>query len=124
MEHLLPQSLKGLRDEKNVVWVCQKCNSAKGARRPREWYTITQGLCGAKYGVPRIAEGKYLKLVYRIVREKGLLNLSVQDLKAQVCPKCDFGTMCVNEESMGNPSPPCLDGVVTFCLRELVTEDQ
>lgn len=97
--------------------MCQKCNSAKGARRPYEWYTLTLGLRGAKYDVPRIAEGKYLKLVYEILGEKGLLDLSIQDLKAQVCPECDLGTMCVMEESVGKLSPLCLDGMVTLCLR-------
>ncbi|MFQ6128731.1 MAG: HNH endonuclease [Thermoplasmata archaeon] len=116
LEHLFPRSLGGLQDEKNVVWVCKSCNSSKGARRPYEWYTLMHGLRGAKYNVPRIAEGKYLKLVYEILRAKGLLDYSIDDVRADVCPDCNLGEVCVHENSVGKLSPLCLDGMVTICL--------
>jgi 5-methylcytosine-specific restriction endonuclease McrA len=102
LEHLFPQSLGGPQDEKNVVWVCQNCNSSKGARRPYEWYTKTGGLKDAKYNVPRIAEGKYLKLAFEIIGVGG--------------PKCDLGYVCEEENSVGRLSPLCLDGMVTISL--------
>ncbi len=117
LEHLFPQSMRGPQDEKNVIWVCQQCNSSKGARRPYEWYTQVRGLRGAKYDVPRIAEGKYLKLVYEILEQKGLLDLSVEELTSQVCPKCDLGRICVEHDSVGKLSPLCLDGMTALCLK-------
>lgn len=122
IEHLFPKSLRGPQNEKNVVRVCRKCNSAKGARRPYEWYTITGGLQKAKYDVPRIAEGKYLKLVFEILQEEGFLDLSIHDLITQVCPDCDLGEMCEKERSVGKLSPLCLDGIVTLCLRKTLDQ--
>ncbi|MFQ5884717.1 MAG: HNH endonuclease, partial [Thermoplasmata archaeon] len=116
LEHLFPRSLRGPQKEKNVVWVCKRCNSEKGARRPYEWYTRRSGLKAAKYDVPRIAEGKYLKLAYEILGEGGLLDVSVEDLRVRVCPNCDLGDLCVEEDSVGKLSVLCLDGMVGVCL--------
>jgi hypothetical protein len=68
LDHLFSRSLGGPDDEKNVIWVCRQCNSSKGARRLYEFWAAKEGLRGAKYSVPRIAEGKYLKLLYEVFR--------------------------------------------------------
>jgi hypothetical protein len=117
IDHLFPRSLNGPNNEKNIVWICSKCNSSKGSKRLYELWTIKKGLNGAKYGVPRIAEGKYLKLVYEILRNKGMLDLTINDMRKQICPKCDLQVLCLKEESIGELSPLCLDGLTTLCLR-------
>ena len=61
---LLPIHYNGPDNEKNVVWVCRSYNSKKGGKRLYEYYVATGGLNVAKYGVPCIAKGKYLKFAY------------------------------------------------------------
>lgn len=116
LDHLFPQSLGGPQDEKNVIWVCRSCNSSKGSRRPYEWYTRTHGLKAAKYEVPRIAEGKYLKLAYEVLGGRGMLDLSIADVRAQICPACDLDAVCEKENSVGKLSPLCVDGMIRLCL--------
>ncbi len=116
LEHMFPRSLRGPEDEKNLIWACGRCNSSKGARRPYEWFTLRGGLRVAKYDLPRIAEGKYLKLVYEILREQGSIDLTADDLEAQVCPRCDLRELCTKEGSAGKLSPLCLDGCTTLSL--------
>lgn len=73
---------------------------------------------GAKYEVPRIAEGKYLKFVYEVLKDNGLLDLEINKIKKQFCPKCDVKILCIKEKSVGKLSPLCLDGIVTLCFEE------
>lgn len=117
MEHLFPRSLNGPDDEKNIVWVCPKCNSSKGARTPYEFWALEHGLDGAKYDVPRIAEGKYLKLLYEVFMHNGMLDLDISGLKAKVCPVCDMKGLCVKEDSEGRLSPLCLDGIAKLSFQ-------
>lgn len=117
MDHLFPRSLNGPDDEKNIVWVCPKCNLSKGSKRVYELWTTKEGLTGAKYNVPRIAEGKYLKFLYEILKGKGMLNITINDIKEQICPSCDVKDLCEKEETVGELSPLCLDGIVTLCFR-------
>jgi len=114
IEHLFPKSLSGPTIEKNIVWICKECNSAKATRRLYEWMTLKGGLQAAKYKVPRIAEGKYLKFVYEILNENDFLGLTIKDLKIRICPKCDLSYLCRKENSQGKLSPLCLDGVTTL----------
>jgi hypothetical protein len=65
LEHLLPRSCNGPDTEKNVIWICKSCNSSKGAKRLYEYFALQAGVEAAKYEVPRIAEGKYLKLAMK-----------------------------------------------------------
>ena len=116
IDHLFPRSLNGPEDEKNVVWVCSKCNSSKGNRRVYEYWTIKEGLDGAKYNVPRIAEGKYLKFIYETLKEREMLNMTINDIIGRVCPNCDLPSLCAKEDSVGKLSPLCLDGILTLCF--------
>jgi len=118
MDHLLPRSLNGPDDEKNIIWVCKTCNSSKGSKRIYELWTIKKGLEGAKYDVPRIAEGKYLKFLYETLKERGMLNLTMNEIKKQICPECDVKGLCIKEKSVGELSPLCLDGIATLCFKE------
>jgi hypothetical protein len=78
---------------------------------------LKKGLEGAKYEVPRIAEGKYLKFAYEVLKNKCLLDLSISEIKKQICPKCDVKNLCVKEKSVGKLSPLCLDGILTLCFK-------
>ena len=117
IDHLLPRCFSGPDDEKNVIWVCKTCNSSKGSKRLYEFWTSKRGLKGAKYEVPRIAEGKYLKFVYEVLKKKGLLNLDINQIKNRICPECDLKRSCVKEKSVGKLSPLCLDGILTLCFK-------
>lgn len=116
IDHLFPHSLGGPEDEKNVIWICKSCNSSKGARRLYELLAINKGLEAAKYDAPRIAEGKYLKLLYEVFKEKGVLDSTLSDIKADVCPRCDMKALCVKEKSVEKLSPLCLDGMAKLCF--------
>ena len=58
LEHILPRCRGGVDSPDNAVFVCKSCNSSKGGKRLYEWFGLEN-----RYGVPRIAEGKYLKLL-------------------------------------------------------------
>jgi hypothetical protein len=47
-----------------------------------------------------------------------MLDLTMDDVRRQVCPKCDVKTLCIKEKSVGKLSPLCLDGIVALCFRE------
>lgn len=115
LEHLLPRSHNGPDVEKNLVWICKSCNSSKGSRRLYEHFALQAGVEAAKYGVPRIAEGKYLKLAFETLEEKGLLETSVTELSGTICPGCDMKTLCVKQGTEGKLSPFCIDGMLTLC---------
>jgi hypothetical protein len=80
------------------VWVCVGCNSRKGSKRLYEWYGLE-----SRNDLPRIAEGKYLKLLYSLHEVKGTLAAVPADL----CLACDLGTKCIVE---GKLSVYCLEG--------------
>jgi len=118
LDHLFPQSLNGPNDEKNIIWICPQCNSSKGAKRLYEFWTTNHGLKAAKYDVPRIAEGKYLKFLYEIFQHNNLLTVSKDDLKQKICPHCDLRKLCEHEKSEYKLSPLCLDGIATIILNK------
>ena len=118
LDHLMPQAFHGPEDEKNAVWICRSCNASKGAHRLYEYWTLSKGgLKAAKYDVPRLAEGKYLKLLFELFDEADVLGVTEDDLHARFCPECDLGPVCEREHSTGKLSPLCLDGVATAVLR-------
>jgi hypothetical protein len=117
LEHLLPRHFNGPNTEKNLVWICKSCNSKKGAKRLYEYFALQAGVEAAKYEVPRIAEGKYLKLAYETLKEKNLLQTSATQLGGDICPKCDMKNYCVQQETEGKLSPFCIDGLLTICFR-------
>jgi hypothetical protein len=74
-EHILPRSCGGPDIPDNAIRVCQSCNSGKGGRRLYEWKGLR-----AKDAIPRIAEGKYLKLLYDLHDKCGTLNVDKKEL--------------------------------------------
>ncbi len=98
LEHMLPRARSGPDLPENAVWVCGGCNSKKGSKRLYEWYGLE-----SRNSLPRIAEGKYLKLLYSLHEERGTLDAAPFDL----CPSCDLGAKCPIE---GKLSVYCLEG--------------
>jgi hypothetical protein len=99
LEHILPTSRGGPDDPDNAVWVCRTCNSSKGSSRLYEWYGLNN-----RYKVPRIAEGKYLKLLYQLHEQ--LATLDVEEIPS-LCPRCDLGQKC---PVTGKLTVYCLEG--------------
>jgi len=58
-EHIISKSRGGPDTIDNQVLACSICNHSKCAKDPFEWYGQEK-----KYEVPRLALGKYLKLVF------------------------------------------------------------
>ena len=80
-EHILPESCGGPDIPDNAVRICKTCNSKKGGKRLYEFFTLKN-----KDIIPRIAEGKYLKLLYELHEKAGTLNLDKSNLK-ELCKK-------------------------------------
>lgn len=70
-DHLIPRAKKGADVIDNQVLACRKCNSSKGKKGLYEWYSIDK-----KDELPRVVEGKYLKLLYEIHKNNGTLQAS------------------------------------------------
>ncbi len=105
-EHILPQSCGGPDITDNVIRACRKCNSSKGSKRLYEWIGIKN-----KDAIPRIAEGKYLKLLYSLHEEFGTLNCDKNELNIDLCPRCDLGGKCIDEGHEGKLTVYCLEGI-------------
>jgi hypothetical protein len=116
LEHLFPRTHGGPNEEKNMAWVCRTCNSSKGGRRPYEYWTLQDGLEAARYDMPRLVEGKYLKFLFETLSAAGSLDLSFDDIERKVCPRCDLSALCRKTGSFHKLSPLCLDGVATLAL--------
>jgi hypothetical protein len=113
----LPQKFHGPNTERNLVWICKSCNSQKGARRLYEFFALQAGVEAAKYEVPRIAEGKYLKFAFETLKENGLLDVSGAELVGKICPECDMKPLCIKQDTEGKLSPFCIDGLLTLCFK-------
>lgn len=100
LDHILPRSIGGPDITDNAVWVCKRCNTSKGDKRLYELFEIKR-----RYEVPRIAEGKYLKLPYSLHERMDTLNLS--DV-SKLCPKCDLTRKCPEKEKL---TVYCLEGI-------------
>ena len=84
----------------NAIWVCKSCDSTKGDKRLYEWYGLD-----SRNDIPRIAEGKYLKLLYSI--HEAMVTLDVKDV-TRLCPKCDLGPKCPEKAKL---TVYCLEGL-------------
>jgi 5-methylcytosine-specific restriction endonuclease McrA len=104
VEHMIPRSRGGPDHPDNAVWVCSSCNSRKGDRRLYEFFELEN-----RNKVPRIAEGKYLKLLYQELESKGLLNMGRNNI-SELCDMCDLGKKCPKAEDL---TVYCLEGVFT-----------
>jgi len=101
LDHILPKSRRGPDTADNAVMVCQTCNSSKSDKRLYEWYGLDR-----RYELPRIAEGKYLKLLYTLHEQMDTLN--VKDIASQLSPNTHTQDA---QEMRHNP----LNGALFFC---------
>jgi hypothetical protein len=105
-EYVLPRSCGGPDILDNAIRVCHSCNSSKGGRRLYEWKGLR-----AKDKIPRIAEGKYLKLLYDLHDKRGTLNVDRKELGWMMCPTCDLTPQCVEADTVEKLTVYCLEGV-------------
>ena len=79
VEHILPRCCGGPDIPDNPIRVCRQCNLNKRDKRLYEWIGLKN-----KDNIPRIAEGKYLKLLYELHEERGTLDIDNNDLKTKL----------------------------------------
>ena len=91
VDHLIPRSRNGPDISDNAVIACRSCNSSKGDKGVYEWFKLDR-----RYEIPRVTEGKYLKLLYQLHDEKNTLDAGRADLE-RLCKDCEVGYLC--EES-------------------------
>jgi hypothetical protein len=87
-DHLVPTSRGGPDIPENVVMACRSCNSSKGDKGLYEWFKLDK-----RYEVPRVAEGKYLKLLLELHTKKATLNIARAGL-GELCKSCEQGYLC------------------------------
>lgn len=104
VDHMIPLSRGGPDHPDNAVWVCSHCNSSKGDKRLYEFYGLKN-----RNKVPRIAEGKYLKLIYDELDKRGLLKTSRNKI-SDLCDQCDLGKMYPVRADL---TVYCLEGIFT-----------
>lgn len=72
----------------NAVTACTRCNSSKGDCGLYEWFGLDR-----KDEVPRVAEGKYLKLLFEMHAEEGTLDVDRASL-SHLCDRCAVRRRC------------------------------
>jgi HNH endonuclease len=87
-DHCIPKSRGGLDIGDNAITACRRCNSSKRDRGVYEWFGLEK-----RNEVPRIVEGKYLKLLYELHEKEGTLEVDVKNLD-RLCKKCQLGDYC------------------------------
>jgi 5-methylcytosine-specific restriction endonuclease McrA len=102
VEHMIPLSRGGPDHPDNAVMACPSCNSSKGDRRLYEFFDLER-----RNELPRIAEGKYLKLLHDQLEKRGLLDVDRKRLQ-ELCDQCDLGYKCPKKADL---TVYCLEGV-------------
>jgi hypothetical protein len=88
IDHLIPKSRGGPDIADNAILACKNCNSSKSDKGVYEWYGLER-----RNEIPRIVEGKYLKLLYTLHEKQGTLNMGRANL-AELCRICNQGRLC------------------------------
>jgi hypothetical protein len=88
VDHLIPRSRHGPDSGDNAVMACKKCNSSRGDKGIYQWFELEK-----RNEVPRIVEGKYLKLLYELHEEKGTLDVDRNQIES-LCKDCRPGYLC------------------------------
>jgi hypothetical protein len=102
VEHMIPVSRGGPDHPDNFVRVCKHCNSSKGNKGVYEYFGYEN-----RNKIPRIAEGKYLKLLYSKYEKRGILMVHVDDIE-QLCNRCYLREKC---PVPGEYNVYCIEGV-------------
>ena len=108
---MVPVALGGLPEEENAVRLCGSCHSSKGDRGLYEHWRGQDGSTGARIDLPRPVEGKYLRLLQKLLGPGGRLAWKERDLRQQVCPSCRLRQTCRELGREGRLSTLCLDAV-------------
>lgn len=106
IEHILPRSCDGPDISDNAIRICKKCNSSKSSKRLYEWIGLKN-----KDKVPRIAEGKYLKLLYDLHDKQGTLEVDKNELTSKLCTLCNMPSICERDKCGGKLTVYCLEGL-------------
>jgi len=88
VDHLIPKNRGGPDIGDNAVLACKTCNSSKCDKGVYKWYGLKR-----KDKLPRIVEGKYLKLLYDLHERNGTLDKGVDSLH-ELCDICEVGYLC------------------------------
>jgi len=102
VDHLIPRSRGGPDIGDNAILACKSCNASKGDKGVFEWYGL-----GHRNELPRVVEGKYLKLLYVLHEKKGTLNKGISTLH-ELCKICHLGHLCKETKFTAY----CLEGTV------------
>jgi hypothetical protein len=103
LDHLIPRVKGGPDITDNAVIACKSCNSSKSDTCIYEWFGIKR-----KDDIPRIAEGKYLKLLYHLHEAHNTLDIGRSYLK-QLCDLC-------------TPKCDCNRTLSVYCLESIITK--
>lgn len=103
-DHLVPKSRGGPDTGDNAITACRRCNSSKGNRGVYEWYGIER-----RNELPRIVEGKYLKLLYTFHEKEGTLDVDAGGLE-KLCEICRLENLCEGRE------------LTVYCLESILKE--
>jgi hypothetical protein len=107
IDHLVPRSRGGPDIADNAIFACRTCNSSKGNKGVYEWYGLER-----RNEIPRIVEGKYLKLLYTLHERLGTLDMgrtNLQDLcricnQAKLCPDSKLTVYCLESVLLKSPA--------------------
>jgi hypothetical protein len=94
-DHLYPRNRGGPDIADNLVMACKSCNSAKSDKCFYEWWFGGVSNLEIKNHKlpPRVAEGKYLKLMYKLHEEGSTLDAGKTDM-SRLCDGCEVGYLC------------------------------
>lgn len=112
LDHLIPRSKMDIESGDNAILACRNCNSSKGNKGLYEWYGYNK-----RNEIPRIAEGKYLKLLYKLHEEKGTLDMNLEDIKNSLCSKCNNKYLCDKYIEAGETKESIL---TIYCLESII----
>ncbi len=101
-EHIMPRVCGGPDIPDNAIRICKSCNSKKGGKRLYEYYGHEN-----RDKIPRIAEGKYLKILYELHEKKGTLN----SIYKEICPICDMESECKKAGKENQLNVYCSEGI-------------
>jgi hypothetical protein len=102
IDHLIARNLGGQDIGDNAVLACRSCNASKGDKGVFEWFGLEH-----RNELPRIVEGKYLKLLCALHEKNGTLNKGVAELR-ELCGICRFPKLCKETKF----TVYCLEGIL------------
>jgi hypothetical protein len=101
IDHLVPRSRGGPDIADNAILACKNCNSSKSDKGVYEWYELDH-----RNEIPRVVEGKYLKLLYGLHERQGTLDKGKTTL-SELCHTCSLGRLCPESKL----TVYCLEGI-------------